>query len=155
MLTKGFDPSGEIKTLDTYLYLGAGNGYTKMIQNKVYKTTLSPELLKCYLAQRFQTAELDQEKSDVFSVAISLLAVTFGENFELYYDYARYKMDFKRLYKRLNRLIKEKYNEVFCDLIVKMLDESVKSRPDFARVNQLLGKLKIAPERLQIKKISL
>ena len=126
-----------------------------MIQNKMYKTTLSPELLRFYLAQKFQTDELDQEKSDIFSVAICLLAVTFGETFQQYYDYAGYKIDFKRLYKRLNRLIKSKYNEALCDLIVQMLDESPKNRPDFEKVKSLLKGIDIKPERLIIKKISI
>lgn len=154
-LTVAFDPSGEIKVLDTFLFSNAANGYSKMLQNKMYKTTLSPELLRFYLAQKFETSSLNQEKSEVFSVAILVLAVTFGENFEAYYDYAAYKVDFKRLYKRLNRLIKGKYNEELCDLIVQMLDESSRNRPEFAKVNEMLKKIDIKPERLIIKKISL
>ena len=153
-LTEAFDPSGEIKVLDTYLFSNAANGYSKMLQNKMYKTTLSPELLRFYLAQKFETSSLNQEKSEVFSVAILVLAVTFGESFEAYYDYASYKIDFKRLYKRLNRLIKGNYNEELCDLIVQMLDESSRNRPVFSKVNEMLKKIDIKPERLIIKKVT-
>ena len=126
-----------------------------MIQNKMYKTTLSPELLRFYLAQKFHTNELDQEKSDVFSVAILLLCISFGESFEIYYDYAGYKIDFKRLYKRLNRLIKGNYNEALCDLIVKMLDESPKNRPNFTKIHSLMKEIQLKPERLIIRKMSI
>lgn len=120
-----------------------------MLTNKLYKTTLSPELLQSYMIQQV-LPNIDQEKSDVFSIAILLLSVTFGESFENYYDYASYKMDFNRLYKRMNRLVKHDYNEDLCDLIVLMLSESPKKRPSFQQIIEKADAVDLEPQRLNI-----
>lgn len=149
VLTPAFDAKGDIKVLDTFLYTGYPNGYLQMLTNKLYKTNLSPELLQSYMIQKV-LPEIDQEKSDVFSIAIVLLSVTFGESFENYYDYAAYKMDFNRLYKRMNRLVKHEYNEDLCDLIVLMLSESPKKRPSFEKILEKIERLDLELEKLCI-----
>ena len=123
-----------------------------MIDNQTYLTTLSPELLKCYMIQKIITNNSKVEKSEIFSIAVLVLSTIYGEEFQNYYDYASYKIDYKRLYKRLNRLIKLGFNEELCDLMVLMLNEAPNSRPTFEEVIEKLEEADLPVQKFSFQK---
>ena len=132
------------------MYTGYDTGYILMLTNKEYKSTLSPELLNLYFTQQLLPFNKEAEKSETFSIAIVALSFLFSESYESYYDYLTYKINYKKLYKRMNFLIENKFDENLCDLIVKMLDESSKNRPTYDEILSNLKNLKIKPQKFLI-----
>ena len=146
------DKTGDILVLDTFLFTGLDTGYLLMLENKSYKSTLSPELLQMFLTQQLVPIHKFPEKSEVFSIAILIMAFTFRESYTKYYDFANYKINYDKLYKRMNMLIECKYDENLCDLIVEMLDEAPKKRPSYQNILEKLSKITLKEENIVITK---
>lgn len=123
-----------------------------MMANPNYKTTLAPELLRHYMASEEHNEDHEVEKSEIFSVAMLVVSSAFGEDFREYYNYDDYKVNYKKLYERMDRMINIGYDRKMCELIVEMLDEAPKARPDFEKAHHKLEKLDIEKEHLNIEK---
>ena len=149
-----YDYNGEIRVLDTRLFTTKSSGYVKMLDDKEYRTSLSPELLKCYSIQRSIHPIIDLERSDVFSIAISIVSAAHGESFDQYYDYNSCKINFNKLYERMNALIYDSngYEEEFGELIVQMLNELPNKRPTFEEASDKLNSFGFNQGKLVIEK---
>jgi len=65
--------SNIVKVVSPLLYTDYENAYKYRLANESYKSTYSPELLGNF-KHRIQSPQYDREKSDVFSLGISILS---------------------------------------------------------------------------------
>lgn len=66
------------------LYTEYRNAYNYRLANETYKSTFSPELLK-YFTFREERPEIDEIKSDIYSLGIIILSIASGINYRKFY----------------------------------------------------------------------
>ena len=131
---------GEIKLLNCFFLEGFRDGLVKALSVQGYKSCFSPEELRCL--KRFRVDQgIDREKSVVFSIGVVVLCVAVSEDFQGFYDFFGYEVNFKKILKRIYVLRNEGYPESFLELLVKMLDLEPGNRPDLKYLKNYIGRL--------------
>lgn len=66
------------------MYTEYRNAYNYRLANESYKSTYSPELLK-YFTFREDRPEINEIKSDIYSLGIIILSITSQNNYKKFY----------------------------------------------------------------------
>jgi serine/threonine protein kinase len=81
--------SGEIKLMDLPSFEDKNTGYNRMMISNDYYAPLSPELLSALYIRQAKPRH-DVEKSDMFSLGITMLCAATNEHFSTFYDFREF-----------------------------------------------------------------
>ena len=133
---------GEIKFMNSFYIDGFVSNLSKGLSVPEFKACYSPEEL-LFLKRNFFNYDLDNEKSLVFSIGLIVLSVAVSEDFESFYDFEGYGVNFKRILKRVNGLKVNGYPDSFIDILVGCLLKEPGERFRFqylkAKINKLIN----------------
>ena len=122
------DNRGEVKFMDMNL-LTLNTSLFDRLKNRAMLTAyaLSPEQLE--KLKNSSNHEIDEEKSDIFCIAIFMICSILQEPFKGFYDYTTYELNFEQVFKKIVKLKKAEYTDDFTDLMVEMTKKNPKDRP--------------------------
>lgn len=122
------NPEGEIKLLDLPCYTQRSSGYSKMLISTDYYSPLSPILIKS-LASRTPEPKHNIEKSDMFSLGISMLCAATNEHFSTFYDFKKFGIKFGVIVGKLNHLVAKGYSRLFVGTLSNLVHRDESKRP--------------------------
>lgn len=111
-----------------------------MLISNDYYSPLSPILLKA-LASRSPKPIHDIEKSDMFSLGITMLCAATNEHFTNFYEFDKFSIRFGVIVGKLNQLVSKGYSRLFVGTLSNLVhrDESKRPTPEqlvnFIRAN--------------------
>lgn len=94
-----------------------------------FQTTLSPEEIYFYNF-RVNNPKINRQKSDIFSLGITLLSFLTKKDFCIFYDFAIPEIKFDVIKRQLN-YIKRMYSKNLYEFIKMLIIESDTKRPSY------------------------
>lgn len=129
--------SMRVKLFDPKYCLSEKTAYKRKLHEDEYQTPLCPYALKELMNKNIQP-RMAPEKSEVFAVGITMIAMLFCEDFNNYYDYRQFTVDFEQLGVKLGKLQAAGYSKELLSLIeTALIDEEFK-RPNIQRFSQMV-----------------
>ena len=120
--------SGEIKLMDLPVYEEKNSGYNRMMISNDYYAPLSPELLSALYIRQAKPRH-NVEKSDMFSLGITMLCAATNEHFSTFYDFREYQIKFDVIVNRMKELVDQGYSKLFVGTISNLVHEDEYKRP--------------------------
>lgn len=137
-----FNNNRVVKVLSPLIYTTFQNAYDYRLANEGYKSTFSPELLESF-EHRVQNPNVDNRKSDIFSLGICLLCLVSNERYYYFYDFNKNIIFFDRIKIKLADMIKNGYKEQLFHFINLCLKENVYDRATLEKLVKLNGLNKV------------
>lgn len=129
--------SMRVKLFDPKYCLAEKTAYKRKLHEDEYQTPLCPYGLKELMNKNIHP-RMAPEKAEVFAVGITMISMLFCEDFNNYYDYRSFTVDFEQLGSKLGKLQAAGYSKELLGLIeTALIDEEFK-RPNIQRFSQLV-----------------
>lgn len=119
---------GGIKLIDLSSQGPKGCGYYRMMMGNENQSALSPQLLEC-MARREAVPRHNAEKSDVFSLGITILCALTNQRIQNFYVFEKYKCKYDYVAEQLVSLIARGYSKLLVGCIGNMVQEQEIGRP--------------------------
>lgn len=137
-----------LKLVDSGFINDGRSGFQRQYQEHDYKTPLGPQAVACLLRGKGMTA-FDKEKNDIWATGnnfflmylkgITVLSTIFNENYNSYYDWQSYEINYELLKKRLVSLKKDLgYSTEFVDVMTKILKKDENKRYSIFELSEKL-----------------
>ena len=127
-----------VKVLSPLIYTTFQTAYDYRMANESYKSTFSPELLESF-EHRMQNPNVDNKRSDIFSLGICLLCLVSNELYPYFYDFNKNTIYFDRIKIKMADMVKGGYSERLFYFINMCLKESVYERATLEMLVKLVG----------------
>jgi len=125
----------QIKLFDPKYCLAEKTAYRRKLNNNDCNTPLCPNGLR-ELRDKNQQPRFAPDKAEVFSIGITMLSMLFCEDFNCYYDYKDYTIDFEQIGSKLGKLAGAGYSKELLTILETMLIEEEYKRPNISRLAQ-------------------
>jgi serine/threonine protein kinase len=143
---------GEVKFIDMHVFSLKVTALERVDENTGYVTAFSPEQLESLTKpSRESRKSIDQEKSDVFAIGMTILCMISYEWIDSFYDFSSYSLHFDRVYKKIVKARRAKYSDQLMDLIVSMLNSDPEQRPT---IRELVDKIQGIVNPLRMRGVS-
>lgn len=119
---------GGIKLMDLSSQGPKGAGYYRMMMGNENQSALSPQLLEC-MARREAVPRNNAEKSDIFSLGITILCALTNQRIQNFYIFDKYKCKYDYVAEQLVSLIARGYSKLLVGCIGNMVQEQEVGRP--------------------------
>ncbi len=111
--------------------------YKRVLQNFQYKAVLCPIGLKDLQGRRDHPS-YGPEKSEVFSLGMTILSMLMCEDFTNLYDMHHFTIDFEQIGNKLSRLRSAGYSEELLGILVDAISFEEGERPNIARLMNMV-----------------
>ena len=125
--------SMQVKLFDPKYCSTEKTAYKRVLQNFHYKAILCPTGLKD-LQTRRDHPSYGPEKSEVFSVGMTMLSMLMCEDFTNLYDMNHFTIDFEQIGLKLSRLRSAGYSEELLSIVLGALSYEEGERENIARL---------------------
>lgn len=125
--------SGETKLIDAMCFTEFNTGFKRMLVNNTYFSPLSPKLMMGYKTRQSDVMQ-DQEKSDIFSLGITMLCAATNQHFSSFYDFNRAEIRFEMIYSQVQKLQSQGYSRLFVGCLSNILNQNEFERPSTQEV---------------------
>lgn len=143
---------GEVKFIDMQIYSLKVTALERVDEKTGYVTAFSPEQLEALVKSSQESRKaIDQEKSDVFSIGMTVLCMISYQWIDSFYDFSSYSLHFDRVYKKIVKARRAKYSDQLMDLIVSMLNSEPVQRPT---IRELVDKIQGIVNPVRMKAVS-
>ena len=111
-----------------------------MMMSSDYYAALSPQLLEA-LKVRNPLPQHSIEKSDMFSLGITMLCASTNEHYSIFYDFKNHEIKFGVILAKLNSLVANGYSKLYVGTLSNLVHRDEHQRPtpeqllNFIRVN--------------------
>jgi len=135
-----FNKNKIVKVMCPLLYTTYENAYRLRLANDNYKSAFSPEELSVY-EMRGAMGDIDQTKSDIFSLGICLLAYVRGIPFESFYNFPANRVEMDLVRKEISKLIQEDgFSEELFFFVNVCTKENPIERADLEFLSKIISK---------------
>lgn len=134
-----FNKNKIVKVLCPLRYTVYESGYQLRLANEGYRAAFAPEELEAF-DMRVVKVEGNQEKLDVFSLGICLVAFIRGVSFESFYNFATNRLDMDLVRKEISRMINEDGLSEELFYFVNMCTKPVSERADLDLLCKIIAK---------------
>lgn len=109
------------------------SGYNRMMISNDYYAPLSPELLSSLYIRQSKPRH-DVEKSDMFSLGLTMLCAATNEHFSSFYDFREFQIKFDVIVRKMNELVAKGYSKLFVGTISNLVHKEEGKRPSCAQL---------------------
>lgn len=99
-----------------------------MLISNDYYSPLSPILIKA-LSSRIPEPVHSIEKSDMFSLGITMLCAATNDHFSVFYDFSKFSIKFGVIVGKLNQLVAKGYSRLFVGTLSNLVHRDESKRP--------------------------
>lgn len=104
------------------------SGYNRMMLSNDYYAPVSPELMTGLYSRQAQPRH-DPERSDMFSLGITMLCAATNEHFSTFYDFKSFQVRFDVISRKLNDMVNEGYTKLFVGTLSNLVHKDEGKRP--------------------------
>ena len=138
---------GRIKLYNAHLLTHGQSGYTKMLLDRNYKTTLSPALLTSLKHKKVHPSH-SVDDSEVWSIGMTALCAAMNEDYNKYYDWPNYRIRYDLIKKDFARMKGIGFSNQLIELLDRMIEETEARR---IKLPELLKHVEMVEETRTLK----